>query len=113
MSGERQERDLMRTQLTHRIIPAGDSRESASSQVTGPSRVQGNGYRNNPGIGVIPVGGLGVHVAQVGRQQWQQGLHVGAGPVPVGQGTAGKAVPQVVDPWPALLRPGTDASMPE
>jgi hypothetical protein len=52
-------------QLTHRIIPAGDSHESASSQVTGPSRVQRSGLRNNPRIGVIPVGVLGVGVAEI------------------------------------------------
>jgi kynureninase len=40
-------------QLAHRIIPAGDSRQATSYQVTGPSHAQGSGYRNNPGIGVI------------------------------------------------------------
>jgi hypothetical protein len=79
--------------MTHRIIPAGGSHGSASCQVTGPSRGQGSGYRNNPGIGVIPVGGLRVDVAEPGGQQREPGLHVPAVAVPVQYGRGGEREP--------------------
>jgi len=68
--------------MTHRIIPAGGSHGSTSSQATGPSRGQGSGYRNNPGIGVIPVGIGRSDVAKIGGQGPDALIDVHPGPLP-------------------------------
>ncbi len=51
---ENVEEEVLCAQLPHRIIPTGDSHESASSQVTGPSRVQRSGLRNNWYLQAVP-----------------------------------------------------------
>src|SRR5208283_5186815 len=83
-------------QMTHRIIPTGGSHGSTSSQATGPSRGQGSGYRNNPGIGVIPVDVPHLHVTEVGSQHRDLGVDVGALVVPGLDTPHHHAVPQVV-----------------
>ena len=40
-------------------------------------------------------------VPQVGRQQGQFGLDIGAGSVPAQQGIHSEAMPKIVDPWQA------------
>ena len=95
-------------QMTHRIIPTGGSHGSTSSQATGPSRGQGSRYRNNPGIGVIPVRPLRVRVTQPGGQLRQPGLHVGALAIPADEGVHGERVPEPVDSRPAAVRAGPD-----
>ena len=84
--------------MTHRIIPAGGSHGSTSSQATGPSRGQGSGYRNNPGIGVIPVGVGRVDVPEVGGQHGAMRRRCPRlARCQSDEGLDGKAVSQVMD----------------
>src|SRR5664279_5472299 len=76
MGGERQGEEEI--PCAHRIIPTGDSCQSASAKVPGLLRAGRSGHRNNPRIGVIPV--RAIHLS---RLHWCDALPRLAGWCPV------------------------------
>jgi len=74
------------------IIPTSESHRSTSSQATGPSHAQGSRYRNNPGIGIIPISMGRVAMAQISRQLRQAAFDVGTLGIPADEGRYGKAM---------------------
>jgi hypothetical protein len=78
--------------------PTGDSHQRPSAQATGASRAGRSGYRNNPGIGVIPECVLWVGMAEVSGQPRHHRGDVGAVAVPAKDGIDHIGVADVMDP---------------